>query len=269
MTTPLPIGTLWVGNELRWFDRLSLHSFVQRGHEVTLFHTHDLKDPQVPGITLRPARDAFEYPDGLPDQISPAVFSDIFRINMISNLGLTWIDTDVLCLKPLVAEKGYLVGYEDSGMINGAVLCLPPESEALGILCEQLNDPSFVPGWLSESQRRKLANVSKDQRLYEAARLVPNVLGPRALTHVLIQTGERSHALPAEVLNPVPWGLVDICFNPFGGTDGWITDKTLALHLYSSRIRPLHKRLQPYPSSIVGQIASETGFDFLDLRKRK
>lgn len=267
-TSPLPLGTLWVGSELRWLDRLSLHSFVAQGHAVTLFYTHDMKDPGIEGVSLRPAREAFEYPDGMQDALSPSVFADIFRVNMMRTTGLTWVDTDIICLHPLLAKDGYLIGYEQSGMINNAVMCLPADSPAFAILLTTLNDPSSVPEWLPRHKQAEVRNAAKDQRLYEAARLIPNALGPRALTYTLQSTGEETHALPEQVLNPVPWGLVDILFNPHGGVEGWTTPLTRAVHLYASRIRQLHKRLRPYPNSFVGQIATDIGFDFRDLPKR-
>ena len=268
MATPLPLGTLWIGPELRWLDRLSLHSFVAKGHTVTLFHTGNLRDPQVDGVTLRPARDVFDYTDDFANAVSPSVFADIFRVNMIKASGLTWVDTDILCVQPLLAQDGYLIGYEDSGMINNAVMCLPSDSPALNCMAQALNDPDYVPSWLPKARQAEAEKAPSGQRLTTAAHLVPNILGPRALSHFATQSGEDSHAQASEVLNPVPWGLVDILFNPFGGVTGWTTPATRAIHLYASRIRQLHKRLRPYPNSIVGQIAAEIGFDFRDLPVR-
>lgn len=268
MTNPLALGTLWIGPELRWLDRLSLHSFVAKGHAITLFHTGDLRDPQLDGVTLRPARDVFHYTDDFASTVSPSVFADIFRVNMIKASGLTWVDTDILCVQPMLAQDGYLMGYEDSGMINNAVMCLPSASPALNGMAEALNDPDCVPEWLPKVRKDEASKAPAGQRLTTAARLVPNILGPRALSYFAAKTGEDTHAQPSEVLNPVPWGLVDILFNPFGGVEGWTTPATRAIHLYASRIRQLHKRLRPYPNSIVGQMAAEIGFDFRDLPAR-
>ena len=266
----LPIASLWIGEALRWIDALALHSFVARGHPVTLYHTADSAPSGVPpGVTTAHARTVWDYAPDLLDRLNPAPFSDIFRLRMVRDTGATWVDTDVLCHRPFEHVDGRLYGYEESGWINNAVLHLPPSSPTLTELCEAFSDLDFIPGWIAPEARDKAAAAPKGERLLAASKLVPNALGPKALTAVMGRHGEHVHAVPPEVLNPVPWGLADCYFNPHGGIDGWLTGLTHGVHLYASRVRALHWRLRPYAGSFIARFAEEVGFDLTHLPERR
>lgn len=269
MSAPLALGTFWAGAPLGWLDRLALQAALARGHEVTLFHYGAAEDPGIGGLRRADMRDVWDCPPDLPDTVTPTVFADIFRLHMLRAGQLAWIDTDVLCLRPLVAPTGYLLGREEGGAINNAVLWLPADSGALQMLLERVDDPAHVPEWLNRAQRAEVAAAPPAARRATAARLVPNCFGPKALSWALDRTGEATHALPQEALNPVPWGLGDIYFNPHGGVEGWITEATMAVHLYGSRIRRLHKRVAPYEGSFIARFAREVGFDLGSLPRRR
>jgi hypothetical protein len=257
-----PIASLWIGDTLGDLEKLSLLSFAHQGHPVTLFHTHPLQDPQLDGVTLRPARDVFDYKDSLLEEAAPAVFADLFRLRMVRDTDLTWVDTDIICLKPFLATDGYLVGFESDTTVNNAVLRLPAHSEALNALLDVFSEPSFVPPWLNKNDAKEVKKLPSDQRLLGSAKQVPNTFGPLAITWALKETGEVSHALPFDRLNPVPWPMGDIYFNPHGGVEGWLTDKTMGVHMYASRVRAVHKRTPPYAGSFIANIATKVGFDF-------
>lgn len=269
MTLPA-IASLWIGPRLRWLDRLSLHSFVARGHEVTLFHTHATAPEGVPaGVRTAHAREVWDYAPDMLDRFAPAPFADIFRVNMVRTTGAVWVDTDVLCYRPFELVDDRLYGFEEGRWINNAVLHLPADSPALNALCDSFADPDYLPEWVSEEARAKASAAPAGRRLAALSGVVPNALGPRALTHMLKHSGEDVHAVPAEVLNPVPWGLADIHFNPHGGVEGWLSDLTMGVHLFASRIRALHWRTRPYDGSFLARFAAEVGFDLTDLPPRR
>ncbi|WP_165610043.1 hypothetical protein [Shimia aestuarii] len=257
----LPVGTVWVGPELNWIARMSLQSLLHAGHPVTLFHTDTIQDPKLPGLSLVPARELWDYPETLLTHVSPAVFSDFFRLHMIRKARMIWADTDVLCVRPFVPRDGYLVGYEHGGWINGAVLMLPDSSPTLNELITRFDDPSFVPDWLFHRFKGKARKAGPERALYEACRLAPNVVGPKALTHMLPKHGEDGHVLPYQILNPLPWSLADVYFNPHGGVEPWLNDQTMAVHIYTSRIRRHHKQVRPMAGSFMARFAETIGFD--------
>lgn len=261
-TDLLPVGTVWVGPSLNWIARMSLQSLLHAGHPVTLYHTDPIEDPKIDGLSVVPAREVWDYPEDLLSQVSPAVFSDFFRLHMIRDTGTIWADTDILCLRPLIPSDGYLVGYEHGDWINGAVLLLPEDSPSLAEMISAFSDRGFIPDWLYGRFQNKVAKLDEDQRLYESCRLAPNVVGPQALTHMLPKHGEDGHVLPFDALNPVPWALADVYFNPHGGIEPWLSERTMAVHLYTSRIRRYHKKGAPFEGSFIHRFAEKIGFNF-------
>ena len=255
------VASLWVGDRLRWLDKLALASFVHRGHAVTLFHTAP-KPPTVPeGVVTRPAAEVFD-PDGMPG-FAPAQTADLFRLHLMRDSDLVWVDTDVLCLRPLTLQSGgWLVGREDGTCINNAVLRMPKSSAALAELLAIATDPSQVPDWLPPEHRAEVMSARPHERLATACILVPNLMGPRGLTAMLQKHGEDVHALPMRALNPLPWSMGDAWFNPQGGVTGWFGPDTRVAHLYASRLRKVHLRGRPRPHSFLADFAAEIGFSF-------
>jgi hypothetical protein len=256
------VASLWVGEKLRWLDKLALASFVHRGHAVTLFHTAD-QAPSVPdGVQTRPAAEVFD-----PTTISgfaPAQTADLFRLHLMRDTDLVWVDTDALCLRPLALQTGgWLVGHEDGNMINNAVLRMPKSSAALADLISVATDPSQVPDWLPDEHRAEVMAAVPSERLAIACLLVPNLMGPRGLTAMLAKHGEDIHALPMRALNPLPWSMGDVWFNPQGGVIGWLGPETMVAHLYASRLRKIHLRGRPRPHSFLADFAAEIGFSFV------
>lgn len=262
------VGTLWLGESLRWIDRLALTSFLHHGHDVTLFHVFSEPPAGVPdGVRVLPMESVWNPGPDFPADLPPASLADIFRLHLMRASDMIWVDTDVLCLRPLPAND-YLVGFEEGGWINNAVLRLPKDSAALTRMLDLLQDPEWVPEWLPPGEKLKVRSADRGKRLSAACKAVPNVLGPRAMTYLLGQTGESRNARPQEVFNPLPWSMADVYFNPHGGVDGWLTDQTLTVHLYASRIRALHLRVAPYPGSFIANLADQVGFSFQGLKPR-
>jgi len=123
------IRTFWHGPDLSVYEELALASFVKLGHRVQLFSYRELRP--IPGVErvdaacILPEAEVFSYQEG-PGRGSFAAFANWFRYKMLSELGGTWIDTDVLCLKPLSALPSPCVGWPDGATINSAIMRFPP-----------------------------------------------------------------------------------------------------------------------------------------------
>ena len=255
------VASLWVGDKLRWLDKLALASFVHRGHAVTLFHTA-ARAPAVPdGVQTRPAAEVFDTA-GVTG-FAPAQTADLFRLHLMRDTDLIWVDTDALCRRPLAVQPGgWLIGHEDGRCINNAVLRMPKSSAALAELIAVATDPTQVPDWLPDEHRAEVMAAVPSERLAIACLLVPNLMGPRGLTAMLTKHGEHIHALPMRVLNPLPWSMGDAWFNPQGGVTGWFGPDTMVAHLYASRLRKIHLRGRPRAHSFLADFAAEIGFSF-------
>ena len=173
---------------------------------------------------------------------------------------MIWIDTDVLCVRPL-PDTAYHIGREHGGNVNGAILRLPRTSSTLMTLIDCFEDPEWIPPWLSDRQQAKVAKEPPGKRLERSFRLVRSAVGPHALKHTIKAKGEAHHLRKPDVYYPVRGVYADVFFNPTGGVEGSLTPETLTVHLYASMLRSFHTNHMPPKGSFIAKCARELEFD--------
>ncbi len=255
------VASLWIGAELGWLHKLCLASFVRHGHEVTLFYAGTDTAPLVPdGVKTSPAAAVWD-PAAFGHGDAPAsMVSDLFRLYLLKQTEMMWIDTDVLCVRPLPDDPWH-IGREHGGNVNGAILRLPKTSSTLTKLMTWFEDPEWIPPWLNDRQQAKVAQEPLGKRLERAFKLDRPVVGPKALKHTIKAEGEAQHLRTPDVYYPVRGVYADVFFNPTGGVEGSLTPKTLTVHLYASMLRAFHTNHMPPPGSFIAKYARELEFD--------
>ncbi len=133
---------MWVGATLSRMELLTLHSFVDHGHEFQLWSYDDLSQLKLPqGVVLRdaaqiiPRRKVFakaarDRETGVGQGSFGAPFSDLFRYKLLLELGGIWVDMDVTCLRPFDFPKEYAFRPHRLGVV-GSVLKSPQGSPLL------------------------------------------------------------------------------------------------------------------------------------------
>jgi hypothetical protein len=107
------IQGLWIGNKLSLMEQLSISSFLQNGHSFHLY-VYDAVKGVPEGVVLLDAEKIirrekiFKY----KDYDSYAGFSNLFRYRLLLEKGGYWVDTDVVCLRPLRLERDYVFASE-------------------------------------------------------------------------------------------------------------------------------------------------------------
>lgn len=108
-------------------------SFAEKGYDVKLYSYSEIEVPN--GVSLSdaneiiPSTEIFQNP---PPSKSYAGFSNVFRYELLRKKPEeVWIDSDVLALEKPLPDVDYLMGYESTSFVNGAVLRVPPMSELL------------------------------------------------------------------------------------------------------------------------------------------
>ena len=87
------LGSLWIGGNLSWLEQLCIRSFLDHGHEVTLY-TYEGVTNAPAGTRIADANALFPATAFITHRASgsPAYHADAFRYRMIAETGLAWID---------------------------------------------------------------------------------------------------------------------------------------------------------------------------------
>ncbi|MFD0859264.1 hypothetical protein [Roseovarius aquimarinus] len=235
------IAMLWVEGPLSYLEQLCVKSFLDAGHEVTLYHYGEVTNvpkgaEMVHGDVILKRDDFISH--GRTGSL--ALFSDVFRYHLLTKCDDTiWADTDAYCVKPFETQTGHYFGWESDSHINGGVLGLPKDSPALAGLLEMSHDEFGIPEWYSDGARAKLQAQIDAGTPVHVSELPWGIWGPAAVTHYLKKTGEDAHAFPVEVLYPVPFKRRRMIVRG-GKRDAameFVTDKTTSIHLYGRRMR--------------------------------
>jgi hypothetical protein len=134
------INGLWIGNELSNLELLTIHSFVNNGHEFHLWSYNNFKEALPEGAVLKDAneiifeKEIFRYEEATVSGIgngSVAGFSDIFRYKLLYEKGGWWVDMDVTCLKPFDLQQPYLFPKDNNFPFTGKVLKSKAKSQLM------------------------------------------------------------------------------------------------------------------------------------------
>ena len=257
-----PVASLWIGTEIRYLEQLCLKSHLRHGHPVTIYCTDDVRNlPE--GVIAKPATDIMDISSERIKETSPSFWSNVFRYKMIQKTGSIWIDCDAFCHRPFPDEWEYIfAGHGMRGALNCGVVGIPQIGELMDQLIDYYDNLPDYPPWWNQRQRKKLDAMSPDiaqsTRIYKTER---TAFGPQAFTHFAKITGHFEKAMRSEVLYPVPFQLNDVFYDPYGKVEGWFTENTTSVHLYTNGTKPWWQNNPPLPNSYVARMCDTVGID--------
>jgi hypothetical protein len=261
------LGSLWIGGELSWIEQLCIRSFLDHGHEVTLY-TYQGVSNAPEGTILADAGAIFPATEFITHRAtgSPAYHADAFRYRMIAATGLAWVDADMLCLQPWRAETDApLFGWEKPGrVVCNAVLRLPSGSPALERLNAFCATQYPIPPWFPEEERERLEAARDAGAPVHVGDMTWGVPGPAAVTHFLRETGEIGNALPQAAFYPIAFKDRRDLLAPGADLSDRIGPETWGVHLWNRRLRRrlvTHHGGVPHPDSFVGRAVARHGID--------
>ncbi len=268
MNDKAKIGSLWIGGPLSWLEIASIKSFLETGHDYTLYSYENI--PNVPeGATQADAREVWDT-----DRIvlhgksnSPATHADIFRVKMVAKTGKVWADTDIIALRPFPASMEYFLGHErdDKLLLGNAILGMPASSPTLQAMLAFLEDDAPVPPWFPEREQRTMQKRREAGDPVGFEDLPWGTTGPQALTYFAEQTGELDRAQPPGVFFPIGFTDRKRLVEP-KSADGVARqieeEQSLCVHLYSRWMRKFTSRLPlelPRRRSWMGNYLNDHG----------
>ena len=229
------LHSLWIGPRLTWLERLCLVSWLAHGHRVVLW-TYRTVEMMPADMEVRNAREILpgsvirrHRPSG-----SVSLFSNRFRYHLLQRYPVTWLDTDVLLVRPLTHQLPYLFAWEVQESICNAVLRLPSGSPVLRDLMALTDAHVPVPQWwpLKDRLRQRLRGLVRRHEPPESMRW--GTFGPRALTEALRRHHLTDQAQPSDVFYPVLWKEAALFWESPDVVEARLTDRTLAVHLWST-----------------------------------
>lgn len=241
--------SFWHGDKLSPMARACLSSFVDQGHQVTLY-SYRRFDGIPGGVEERDAENILPF-TAVAHFLQVGRFalaSDLIRYELLAREAGIWVDTDCCCIRPL-RDEDYIFGREAEGDLGTGVLKLPADSEVL----ESLRGirEGFIPPWLRKSRQlrwriRRLIGRPKPLSEMDWA-----TTGPTALTYYARKFGVEGLAKPPAAFYPVPWSRLGPLLDEDVSLEQLITPETVVLHLYNEALRshgPAH------PNSPLGRI---------------
>ena len=230
------IHTFWIGPSLGPLSVACLRSFLAAGHQVIL-HVYDEPSDVPKGVTLRDASETLPSDRVIRHKRgSYALFSDIFRYQLLRNGADLYVDCDVYCIRP-IRRAEHIFGWHVDNEMNGAVLALPPHSALLNKLIEICEDPGYVPPWLPPAKQWKI-KWGMRLGLHPGKQNLPwGSFGPLALTHFAKELGVDHLALPTDVFYPVATWQFSRLFDPNLSIPDLITHRTCCIHLWHEMVR--------------------------------
>lgn len=247
------IHALWVGKKLGPISRCCLFSFVKQGHKVFLHAYNEIED--LPEGIIAVDANLIISKDKIfkhKETGSYALFSDIFRYELLKKIDGIYVDCDVYCLKPIIKNNhGYVLGYEDSNTINGAVLGLPKDSPALDSLLNAAYDPLFIPPWYSKNKQIKL-KIKKILGIGRHISEMPwGILGPLAITHYINFHNLQIYVQPSDIFYPVHYQCINQLLDPQLNILDITTSRTLCVHLYNEMLKGIDLSQLPKTSLLA------------------
>lgn len=257
----LPVAAFWAGEPISFVEQMVMRSYLEQGCNFTLYLPEPVEG--LPdGVQVANAAEIMPKPGFVsnpPTRKELAVWSDLFRVALLRNRQVIWVDMDAYCVKPFATDDGYAFGLSGEGGVLSGVLALPPQSPALAWMAEFLEADELKPPWISGD---KLARRRKNGKLGPES-LPWGDTGPRLLTHALEQSGEIDRASPKSVYYPLFRQTLVRLWTPGVPDPMIVAEDTCSVHIFgfSKRLMATHWQGLPPPGSWLARMAERHKVD--------
>lgn len=263
------IVSFWHG-PLGWLERLSIASFVKQGHPYRLYTYGPVDDLPEGAVRLDAAEvvseDRMFFYKG---KHTPAVFADLFRLELMRQEAGLWADCDVVALRPFAGLGDYVFGFEiapkdsPTGSVNNAVFGCPPDSELLEKLLaifDPENRDMALP-WLPPVRRLEVALRRFIGQHPAPSDIQFGATGPFPLTWYIRELGLMDKVQPTDVFYPAPYTAIPTLMQPGSRVDHYITAQTLGLHIWRSQLTHRGRAALPTPppNSALAELCAQFG----------
>lgn len=259
------VASFWHGAPLTWVEQLCIQSFIDRGHSFVLYSAEQLVDVPPAVIQRHPASvlwpPSFMLAPG--DRFAAAVFSDIFRLELLTKTSQVWVDLDAYCVRPLDFATPWIFTVAEDGTYPTGILGLPRWSAVLARMRAFVNSSSPSASWRSRQSRRNDDARRAAGETWTMLQLPWGSSGPRALRHFMNQSVERQHALPYRSLYGLDAQSLRKLHNPRISTERIEGPDVHSVHIYGRQKKILATRFDglPVAGSYLDRLCRRHGID--------
>ena len=251
--------TFWMG-KVTWLERLCFASATAAGHKLVVYSYEPLAN--LPSSVVRAdANDVIQR-----DRVfrhrrsgSMATFSDLFRYEGLRRGLGTWIDADVLVLRHFPTSD--IIMAQEMDLVGNSVLRLPSDHPFLAEM-KRLSEARVLiaPHWPLKHKIHQIARacIGRPMGLAEVKRAT---FGPPALTRYVDRNNLHHLVFPQDVFFPLPWAQATDAFDPEVDITHFFTSRTVAVHLWHSKVEHL-KNAPPPPGSFLARMCEKYQVDF-------
>jgi len=253
------VEMFWHGPALSRLERLCMTSFIAHGHHVRL-HTYQEPQGVPPGVEVTDANrilsERYLFRHARSGSVS--AFADWFRYVLLHEHGGIWVDTDVVCLKPLHYSQPLLFGWQDEQIINNAVLGLPARHE----LAAWMIDCCEFPNRVRPYDKRRIRRRKLKRRLFQGnqrGNIAWGENGPSGFTQAARHLGYDHYALPFWHFYPVHFANWRSVFDTGLKENPHLIAGSNALHLWNEMVRRapgFHPERRFDPSSVFERLCA-------------
>jgi hypothetical protein len=209
---------------------------MRSGNELALYCFGELAGVPA-GVELRDASEILRLEDMLEISGGRAdLYSDWFRYELLDRGVGTWVDTDIYALRQIDGSEPYLFGEQGGGLLNNAVLRLPPGSKILSRLLEPFRRRT-TPKWMRADRYLAMRIRELLSGRVDLTKAPWGTTSPFALTALTTKLGLRDLAQPASRFYPVPYQEADWVLDGARHLEDVIEDGTVAVHLWNECIK--------------------------------
>lgn len=258
------LNSLWIGERLGYIERLCLLSALSVGHEFTLFSYTPRALKNVPaGVAVEDARQIMPEEKLLRYSDTGAVQlgANLFRYALLSKGVGYWVDMDFCFLKRLDFSSPYVFGWEHENWINNAILRAPADAPIVNDLME-IPATNRCPPWFGP-KRTLFYYWNRIRRGDVKVQDLPWGTYSAGMVTYLVKKHRLLDAVqPPDVFYPLRWKDASSIFTqPAEFTEKVITDRTVAVHLWYSRLVDF-VGAPPPSGSYIAKICAAYGITF-------
>lgn len=204
MTLPV-VASFWTGGALSLIERTVMQSYLDRGHTFILF-TEGMVEGVPDGVETCAASDIWQDPSidlTQADRHTTATYSDLFRLHLLSQTEMIWVDCDAYCLRPFTFDSDQLFGMGGNGRVCTGVLRLAAQDDVLHRMLEFAQSRNPIQPWRNPNFRAKRVQRRDAGQSWTVYDLPWGCAGPKLLTYLLEQENRLSEAQPQKVFYPL------------------------------------------------------------------